>query len=134
MNRRYLLFTLAGAFTCLLQVRAEHIDGPTNDTIKTYNLGEVIITSSTKETNDLRLLPGAISILSPQAIAARRKAAFYNDYVIALAKEAASLGIDAEELAQMRRRAREIFAAQFTGEIFAKNVEQIYLDILKGAK
>ena len=51
MNRRYLLFTLAGAFTCLLQVRAEHIDGPTNDTIKTYNLGEVIITSSTKETN-----------------------------------------------------------------------------------
>ena len=56
MNRRYLLFTLAGAFTCLLQVRAEHIDGPTNDTIKTYNLGEVIITSSTKETNDLRLL------------------------------------------------------------------------------
>ena len=72
MNRRYLLFTLAGAFTCLLQVRAEHIDGPTNDTIKTYNLGEVIITSSTKETNDLRLLPGAISILSPQAIAARQ--------------------------------------------------------------
>ena len=40
-----------------------------------------------------------------QAIAARRKAAFYNDYVIALAKEAASLGIDAEELAQMVRRA-----------------------------
>ena len=72
MNRRYLLFTLAGAFTCLLQVRAEHIDGPTNDTIKTYNLGEVIITSSTKETNDLRLLPGAISILSPQAITARQ--------------------------------------------------------------
>ena len=40
-----------------------------------------------------------------QAIATRRKAAFYNDYVIALAKEAASLGIDAEELAQMVRRA-----------------------------
>ena len=40
-----------------------------------------------------------------QAIAARRKAAFYNDYVIALAKEAASLGIDADELAQTVRRA-----------------------------
>ena len=40
-----------------------------------------------------------------QAIAARRKAVFYNDYVIALAKEAASLGIDADELAQMVRRA-----------------------------
>ena len=44
--------------------------------------------------------PGAAA-----AIAARRKAAFYNDYVIALAREAASLGIDAEELAQMVRRA-----------------------------
>ena len=44
--------------------------------------------------------PGAAA-----AIAARRKAAFYNDYVIALAREAASLGIDAEELARMVRRA-----------------------------
>ena len=46
--------------------------------------------------------PGAAA-----AIAARRKAAFYQDYVIALAKEAASLGIGAEELAQMVRRAAE---------------------------
>ena len=52
----------------------------------------------------------------------------------ALAGRVARLMDRPEELAQMRRRAREIFAAQFTGEIFAKNVEQIYLDILKGAK
>ena len=28
--------------------------------------------------------------------------------------------------------AREVFRERFTGEIFAKNVEQVYLDILKG--
>ena len=32
----------------------------------------MIVTSSTKETNDLRTLPGAVSILSPQAIATRQ--------------------------------------------------------------
>lgn len=37
-----------------------------------------------------------------------------------------------EELAQMGRRAREAFQARFTGEIFAKNVEQVYLEVLKG--
>ncbi len=72
MNQRFLFFTLLCASTCLQQMHAEHTDGPANDTIKTYNLGEVIITSSTKETNDLSLLPGAISILSPQAIATRQ--------------------------------------------------------------
>ncbi len=42
------------------------------DTIKTYNLDEVIITSSTKETNTLRTLPGSVSIISPQAINGRQ--------------------------------------------------------------
>ena len=37
-----------------------------------------------------------------------------------------------EELARMGRRAREQFQARFTGEIFAKNVEQVYLEVLKG--
>ena len=39
-----------------------------------------------------------------------------------------------EELSQMGRRAGEIYRARFTGEIFAKKIEDIYLDILKGAK
>ena len=37
-----------------------------------------------------------------------------------------------EERARMGERAREVFRERFTGEIFAKNVEQVYLDILKG--
>ena len=54
-------------------VYAENLDvvNP-NDTIRTYNIDEVILTSSTKETNDLRTLPAAVSILSPQQIAGRQ--------------------------------------------------------------
>lgn len=72
MNLRYLYILVAGTFMCLQPIKAERTNENVNDTIKTYNIGEVIITSSTKETNDLRTLPGAISILSPQAIAARQ--------------------------------------------------------------
>lgn len=43
-----------------------------NDTIRTYNIDEVILTSSTKETNDLRTLPAAVSLLSPQQIVGRQ--------------------------------------------------------------
>lgn len=72
MNQRYLYILVAGALTCLQPIKAEWVNENVNDTIKTYNIGEVIVTSSTKETNDLRTLPGAVSILSPQAIAARQ--------------------------------------------------------------
>ena len=37
-----------------------------------------------------------------------------------------------EERVRMGRRAQEIFQARFTGQEFAKNVEQIYFDLLKG--
>ena len=36
-----------------------------------------------------------------------------------------------EERAAMGRRAKEIFQVRFTGERYAKNIEKIYLDILK---
>ena len=39
-----------------------------------------------------------------------------------------------QERAEMGRRARRTYEARFTGEIFAQNIEDIYLDILKGAK
>ena len=70
MNKRYLYALVASSLIGLQTLKAEHVN--INDTIKTYNIDEVVITSSTKETNDLRLLPGAVSILSPQAIAARQ--------------------------------------------------------------
>lgn len=34
----------------------------------------------------------------------------------------------------MGRRARQLYEQRFTGEVFARNTEKIYLDILKGAK
>ena len=52
----------------------------------------------------------------------------------ALAVAVARLMDSREELARMGRRAEEIYRARFTGEIFARNIENIYLDILKGAK
>ena len=42
------------------------------DTLKTYNIDEIVITSSMKETNDLRTLPGAVSIFTPQQIKGRQ--------------------------------------------------------------
>ena len=49
-----------------------------------------------------------------------------------LARCIARLMDEPETLARMSRRAVEIFQSRFTGEIFAKNVEQVYLDVLKG--
>ena len=42
------------------------------DTIKTYNMDEVVVLSSTKETNDLKTLPGSVSIFTPNQIANRQ--------------------------------------------------------------
>ena len=50
----------------------------------------------------------------------------------ALAGGLARLMDSPEERAAMGRRAKEIFQARFTGERYAKNIEKIYLDILKG--
>lgn len=72
MKQRYLYVLVAGSFLCLQTMKADEVNVNKNDTIKTYNINEVIITSSTKETNDLRLLPGSVSILSPQAVSGRQ--------------------------------------------------------------
>jgi outer membrane receptor protein involved in Fe transport len=42
------------------------------DTIKTFNIDEIVVTSSSKETNNLRTLPGSVSILTPQQISGRQ--------------------------------------------------------------
>ncbi len=76
MKKRCLHVAFFGFFFNSLLIQAEPIESPVNDTIRTYNLGEVVVVSSTKETNDLRLLPSAISILSPQAVDVRQIEAF----------------------------------------------------------
>ena len=52
----------------------------------------------------------------------------------ALARAVARLMDAPETLGRMGERAEEIFRQRFTGEIFAKNIENVYLDTLKGAK
>ena len=52
----------------------------------------------------------------------------------ALAKAIARLMDSPQELEQMGRRAVEIYRARFTGEIFAKKIEDVYLNVLKGAQ
>ena len=71
MKRRYLFPLLLGA--CTLQTTfADNNYALENDTLKSYTMDEVIITSSAKETNALRSLPGAVSMLTPQQIASRQ--------------------------------------------------------------
>lgn len=72
MKQRYLYVLAASSLLGLQSMKADEVNVNKNDTIKTYNIDEVIITSSTKETNDLRLLPGSVSILSPQAVSGRQ--------------------------------------------------------------
>lgn len=72
MKQHYLYVLAFGSSLCLQTIRADEKNTIINDTIKTYTINEVVVTSSTKETNDLRLLPGSISILSPQAISSRQ--------------------------------------------------------------
>lgn len=43
-----------------------------DDTIKTFTIDEVIVTSSQKETNDFRTLPVAVSLLSPRQVSYRQ--------------------------------------------------------------
>lgn len=50
----------------------------------------------------------------------------------ALADCIARLMDQPETCAHMGQRAKEVFQARFTGEVFARNVEQVYLDVLKG--
>lgn len=72
MRHRYLCVIAIGSLFGWQSVQADEVKTNENDTIKTYNIGEVIITSSTKETNDLRTLPGSVSVLSPQQISGRQ--------------------------------------------------------------
>ncbi len=52
----------------------------------------------------------------------------------ALADRIARLMDDRAELARMGENAKKIFGERFTGEIFARNVERVYEQVLKGAK
>ena len=59
---------------------------------------------------------------------------FPNRDSAALKAACARLMDEPETLARMQKRALEIFNERFTGEIFAQNVERVYLEALKGAR
>lgn len=72
MNKHYLSIIAFASLLTVQTTKAEHRISHKSDTIKTYNIDEVVITSSTKETNNLRYFPGSVSVLSPQMIAGRQ--------------------------------------------------------------
>lgn len=75
MKKRYAFVLVMMCSLPLLQpVRAEleRVGDGANDTIRTYTMNEVVVTSSTKETNQLHQLPAALSVVSPQTIHARQ--------------------------------------------------------------
>lgn len=66
MKQLYLFaLYLAGLF---IVCDAKAIQDNATDTLRIYHMDEVVVTSSTKETNNLRKLPGSVTILSPQTI------------------------------------------------------------------
>lgn len=71
MKRFYLIMCTLGLCLMVDSVRAEK-ETAQPDTLKTYNMDEVVVISSAKETNNWRTLPGAVSILTPQQIKSRQ--------------------------------------------------------------
>ncbi|MBQ4506563.1 MAG: glycosyltransferase family 4 protein [Firmicutes bacterium] len=59
---------------------------------------------------------------------------FENRNSEALAAAIARLMDEPETMERMRRRAKEIFSQRFTGEIFAKNIEDVYYKVLEDKK
>ena len=58
---------------------------------------------------------------------------FPSKYSAALADAMAELMDHPEEVSIMREKALETYQSRFTGEVFARNTEQIYENVLKGA-
>jgi outer membrane receptor protein involved in Fe transport len=63
--------SIAGILSAQGFVSAEEKSSP-QDTIKTFTIDEIVVTSSSKETNHLYTLPGSVSILTPQQINGRQ--------------------------------------------------------------
>ncbi|MDR1737721.1 MAG: hypothetical protein LBR66_02745, partial [Candidatus Symbiothrix sp.] len=61
---KIILLSLAAS----LYAHAETTEVNQNDSVRIYGLDEVVITSSTRETNPLQSLPGAATLISPQQV------------------------------------------------------------------
>ena len=72
MMKRIALWSAMGLFCVQMMAKAENDEIVDNDTIRMMNVDEVVITSSTKETNDFRTLPSSVSVFTPQQINGRQ--------------------------------------------------------------
>jgi outer membrane receptor protein involved in Fe transport len=72
MNINKLLFGLFLVIAPFFNLQAEKHDGEIQDTIQSHELNEVVISASTKETNDLKTLPSSVSIITPQMMEGQR--------------------------------------------------------------
>jgi iron complex outermembrane recepter protein len=70
MKQPFLLICLSFLFFPLhAEVRVNNASGELpGDTLKYYTLGELLVVSSNKETNNLKSLPSSFSVISPKAI------------------------------------------------------------------
>lgn len=69
MKRLFLMtFVLCSAFFVFADDNDPAKEINPNDTLKVYYLNEVVVSSSVKETNELRNLPTAVSVVSPQQL------------------------------------------------------------------
>ncbi len=65
-------FTLNILFSFSVNNKPVDDEGKGKDTIRTLNLGEFVITSSVKETNALKRIPTAVSVISPKMLQDRQ--------------------------------------------------------------
>ncbi|HHW80270.1 MAG TPA: TonB-dependent receptor, partial [Bacteroidales bacterium] len=74
MKRILLLFLVTLNIVYGFSISFDPVDSDEkdNDTIRTLNLDEFVVTSSVKETNTLKRMPTAISILSPRMLESRQ--------------------------------------------------------------
>lgn len=62
-----IIFVFCGTFLFAHENKPEKENNP-NDTLKVYYLNEVVVSSSVKETNELKDLPTAVSVVSPKQL------------------------------------------------------------------
>lgn len=69
MKKIIVFLCLIGSFTAAFPSNSNpDKDGSPQDTLKAYYLDEVVVTTSVKETNQLKNLPSAVSIISPRQL------------------------------------------------------------------
>jgi outer membrane receptor protein involved in Fe transport len=68
MKHKKIIGGLFLSIITLSNLQAEKTNENLQDTIQSYYLDEIIVSTSNKETNDLKMLPGSISLITPSMV------------------------------------------------------------------